>query len=218
MRFNYHTVDAVTTNIFLQNQTVVSGYQSHNAMNKIDAGYNVTNSIPYGNYVVQGDANITLHAGNVINMKPNVVITPNVNGAFHAYVDPFFTCTQYPNGIIANDGNDFPAVIRNYEVEKVSDEFEETGLNLKSGFSLRNYPNPFSESTTIEYQISTSELVTISIHDNCGRPLFQLKNNSSHEEGIYKIELSGIQLAPGAYFCTLQTEKASETIELLVIK
>ncbi len=91
-------------------------------------------------------------------------------------------------------------------------------MNQQPSISLKNYPNPFSDNTTIEYQINQSELVTISIHDNCGRPFYKLNNKSPHEAGTYQVKLEGIDLSPGIYCCTLQTEEQIETIELVITK
>src|SRR5690606_13624221 len=62
IRFNYHVLGAWDQNIYLQNRTVSTGTETHNAMNRIEAGRNVTTAVPEGNYVVEGDANVLLHA------------------------------------------------------------------------------------------------------------------------------------------------------------
>lgn len=169
VRFSYHVVNAVSTNIFLQNQTVSTGTQVHNAMNTIEAGRNVTNAVPVGDYIVEGDANVTLHGGNSVTLGPGTIIRPGPNGYFEASVERFFTCTQFPMGKKANDDGDFPPVVRNYEAERLNNSLEQlesssdgSTLIQKTSISLRNYPNPFLDNTTVEYQIDKSELVTIS--------------------------------------------------------
>ncbi|TAH24419.1 MAG: T9SS C-terminal target domain-containing protein [Cytophagales bacterium] len=108
------------------------------------------------------------------------------------------------------------AVVTNYEVYKYEDISSEAGIN--ESVVLNSYPNPFSDQITIEYAIKKSELVSITINDNCGRPLYKLQNNAPHDAGSYKVKLSGIDLPSGLYYCTLQTESEYLTKEIVVIK
>jgi subtilisin family serine protease len=216
IRFNYHVLSILEQDIYLQNQTVSTGTQVHNAMNKIEVGRNVTTSVPLGDYVVEGDANVTLHGGNVVLLKPGTHIKPGPNSFFRAYADPFFTCTQYPMGKMANPDGNFPPVIKDYEATKLEPQL--TTTNEQKNTSLKVFPNPSSDNITIEYNIEKSELVEITLHDNCGRPLYKLKNKSPHEIGTYQIKLTGINLPSGTYYCVLQTDGRIETIKLIIIK
>ncbi|MCK9236267.1 MAG: S8 family serine peptidase [Bacteroidales bacterium] len=220
IRFNYHVLSILDQDIYLQNQTVSTGTYTHNAMNKIEAGYDVTTAVPYGNYVVEGDANVTLHAGNSITLGPGTSITPGANGSFHAYIEPFFTCTQYPMGMILNDDNNngFPAVINDYRVTMLKEEdfFATDSKPIETVFKI--YPNPSNGDATIEYTLDNSEFVEITIHDNCGRPIYKLKNKSLHKAGKYQIKLTGVNLAAGIYYCILQTESEFKTNELIIVR
>lgn len=215
VKFNFTVLSAMVTDIYLQNQTVSTGTQVHNAMNKIETGSDVTNAVPVGDYIVEGDANVTLHGGNTVILKPGTHIKPGPGGYFRAYVDPFFTCTQYPMGKIANIENSFPPVIRDYEVEKLA-RVPNTIKN--ESVILKIFPNPTSDNANIEYYINRSELIEISIHDNCGKPLYKLKNKSFHEAGTYQIKLNGINLPSGIYYCILQTDSIYVTKELIISK
>jgi len=215
IRFNYTVLSILDKDIYLQNQTVSTGTKVHNAMNKIEIGSNVTNTVPIGDYIVEGDANVTLHGGNTVILKPGTHIKPGPGGYFRAYADPFFTCSQYPMGKMASSNGDnsgYPPVIKDYEVTILKDTATTTaiGNNL-----IRIYPNPFTDNTTIEYRIDKSASVTITIHDNCGKPFYILKNKSIHDTGTYQIKLAGINLPLGVYFCTLQTDNYKETIKMI---
>ncbi|NOX45438.1 MAG: T9SS type A sorting domain-containing protein [Chlorobi bacterium] len=133
------------------------------------------------------------------------------------YADPFFTCTQFPESKKGNWDNIFPYVIKDYEVEKTELHNESTSSEHKS-ISIKNYPNPFSDYTIIEYSINQTELVTITIQDYNGRQLYFLKNKSVHEAGVYQIKPTGIDLPPGIYYCTIQTDSTKETKKILVVK
>ncbi len=225
VKFNFTVLSTLEKNIFLQNQTVSNGVEAHNAMNKIEAGSNVTNNVPEGDYIIEGDANVTLHGGNKINLHPGTIFKPGSNGSIQIKSDPFFTCSQFPAGIKANKGRNFHYVIKNYKVTKLNDNAntEKESSNTKklfqeSSVKLKNYPNPFCKNTTIEYEIGNTEIVTISIYDNCGRLLYKLNNKSVHAAGTYKLKLEDFELKPGIYYCTLQTEKHIKTIELIKAK
>ena len=82
----------------MQNQILTGNSQKHNVTNLITAGNNVTSSIPQGDYIVQGTANIQLRAGNEITLNAGTTIQPNQGGIFSAVVEPFFTCTQFSMG------------------------------------------------------------------------------------------------------------------------
>ena len=58
----------------------------------------------------------------------------------------------------------------------------------------------------------------ITLHDNCGRPVYKLKNKSPHEAGIYQIRLSGIDLPSGTYYCVLQTNVTFKTEKVIITK
>lgn len=220
VRFDFTILSAMETDIYLQNEIVSTGTYTHNAMNKIEAGYDVTTAVPNGNYVVEGDANVTLHAGNSITLKPGTIISPGTNGSFHAYIDPFFTCTQYPMGMITNDNNynGFPSVIKDYKVEREELFLATSDLRDISETSLTIYPNPSAGNVTIEYTIPKSDFVEITVHDNCGRPVYKLKNKTPHEIGTYQIKLSGVDLPSGVYYCVLETENTLQTQNLIITK
>lgn len=210
IRFNFTVLSSLSADLYFQNQTV-TGTETHNAINKIEAGRNVTGAVSVGDYVVQSGANITFHAGNEIILSDGFVAEAGSN--FHAFVDPFFTCTQYPMGKMANpdNNNNFPPVIQEYESTKLKDTIK---ADQKSVL-ISNFPNPFSSSTTIEYQIKKSNSVTITVYDYCGRQLLLLKNKSPHEAGTYQVKMDGISLPSGVYHCTLQTDDYVETKQMI---
>lgn len=216
IRFDYTVLSILDQDLYLQNQTVSTGTEVHNAMNKIEAGRNVTNTIPVGDYIVEGDANVTFHAGNVDILKPGTIIRPESGGSFRMYADPFFTCPQFPVGKNTNNDDGFPPVVKDYEVNKLELKQDHASTE-NAGISLKSYPNPFTDNTTIEYRISKSEIVTITIQDNCGRQFYMLKNKSVHEAGTYQIKLTGINLPPGIYYCTVQTDNTTETKKLVIV-
>jgi hypothetical protein len=71
----------------------------------------------------------------------------------------------------------------------------------------QNYPNPFTETTTISYDLPSRSHVTIEIADALGeivaRPLDEVLERGSHT-----VVLNGESLEKGTYFCVLRTAGA----------
>ena len=86
------------------------------------------------------------------------------------------------------------------------EKFEVQSLKSK----VRSYPNPFSTSTTIGYELKQPENVSLSIYNHSGQLVFQTQENQSqgkqqllwnaegHTDGIYYFRLqAGEQIAAG---------------------
>ena len=79
---------------------------------------------------------------------------------------------------------------------------------LPQTFSLsQNYPNPFNPTTTISYQLPTTNRVTLKVHDLLGKEVASLVNETK-EAGAYSVKFDGSRLSSGIYFYTL---RASQT-------
>jgi len=218
-QFNYSVIDNVTPNIFLQNDLVSSGTQDHKAISEIWSGNNVTTSIPQGNYVVNGTANVILRAGNRIMMKTGTVASPSQGGSFHASIEPFFTCTQYPSGREEGSGGrnengitEQQNFIKEYEV---SFKKNKKDVVLTEKLTLNIYPNPVKESVTFEYYLPKVNQVTISIIDAKGIGLVTLKNRDLHEAGTYRINTVLNNYPKGIYIVTVKTEVSVVTSQLI---
>jgi hypothetical protein len=85
-----------------------------------------------------------------------------------------------------------------------------------SGF-MENYPNPFNPTTTINYQIPTSGLVSIKVYDMLGREVATLVNEVK-TEGIHTIQWNASGFSSGTYFYRIQTENFSEIKKMTLIK
>lgn len=76
-------------------------------------------------------------------------------------------------------------------------------------FRLSNFPNPFSDSTTISFKCN-NEHVRLSVTDVNGKEIAVLKNEQLYE-GTYEVTFDGSQLPPGTYFYRLVTDSGDET-------
>lgn len=67
-----------------------------------------------------------------------------------------------------------------------------------------NYPNPFNSTTTFEYQLSATALVSLQIFDLRGKTITSLINGF-REAGVHKVEFQATDLSSGLYFYRLKT-------------
>ena len=86
-----------------------------------------------------------------------------------------------------------------------------------SKFELRNYPNPFSKNTTIEYQLVHEGKVKLSVFDLSGHEIATLVNEYK-PAGIYKINFKTNKLPAGTYFYRIQAGKYIETKKLIILR
>lgn len=81
----------------------------------------------------------------------------------------------------------------------------------------QNYPNPFNPSTSIEYQVSNSELVTLKVYDILGNELKTIVNKV-HSPGNYKINFDASGLPSGVYFYRLQAGEFVSSRKMILMK
>jgi len=78
----------------------------------------------------------------------------------------------------------------------------EENISSKGDFHLINYPNPFSESTTIRYELEKNTEVNISIFDTYGKLIAVVKNENQNS-GLHNIVFDSKELNPGIYYCRI---------------
>lgn len=85
-------------------------------------------------------------------------------------------------------------------------------------FSLeQNYPNPFNPTTSIEYQVSANENVTLKVYDLLGNEIITLVNEQK-SPGIYETSFDASQLSSGVYFYKLNNGGYTQTKKMLLLK
>jgi Secretion system C-terminal sorting domain/Carboxypeptidase regulatory-like domain len=81
----------------------------------------------------------------------------------------------------------------------------------------QNYPNPFNPSTTIEYSLDRSGIVTLKIYNILGQEVTTLVNGFQNA-GSYRAVFNASSLSSGIYFYRLQSEKLSQTQKMILMK
>jgi len=85
-----------------------------------------------------------------------------------------------------------------------------------------NAPNPFTESTTIPYQLAEREAVTIAIYDLLGRRVKTLVD-ATRKAGVHEVEWTPGQsnrrpLSSGVYFCRMKAGSYAATRKLVLVR
>jgi hypothetical protein len=71
------------------------------------------------------------------------------------------------------------------------------------GLHLKNIRNPFSDSTTISYQLSNDGFMDLAIYDTKGRKLETLVESKYQRQGDYQVNWTPKTLPTGIYFCQI---------------
>lgn len=119
------------------------------------------------------------------------------------------------NDMGAYGGNQYKSMP--YMITLITGIGDEYGtLQNKSGLN-QNYPNPFSQKTTISYYISKLATTSLKVYDISGREVKTLVNK--HQlTGSYKIEFDASSLPGGVYFYKVNSGKFSDIKKLILIK
>jgi uncharacterized protein (DUF1501 family) len=89
--------------------------------------------------------------------------------------------------------------------------------NVAAGISLiSNYPNPFSEATTIAFETSGGHTM-VQIFDTEGR-LMATPVDGDYVEGKYKVYFNGDRLPSGVYYCRLQNGALQQVKAMLKVR
>jgi hypothetical protein len=116
---------------------------------------------------------------------------------------------------------DTTAIVCGNVLYKVVTAIEESGM--PSSFDLvRNYPNPFNPSTTIEYQVAARGPVALAVFDALGREVKTLMTGTV-DAGTYKLswdarDNTNRPLSSGVYFVRLQTVRSSQLVKTVLLK
>lgn len=81
----------------------------------------------------------------------------------------------------------------------------------------QNYPNPFNPVTNLEFGISKSGFVTLSVFDMLGKEVASIVN-SNLNPGTYKYEFDGSNLSSGIYFYKLVTNDFIDLKRMVLVK
>lgn len=99
--------------------------------------------------------------------------------------------------------------------EKISVSPDSKNLNEYS--LVQNYPNPFNPTTTIDYSINSSGLVSLKVYDMLGSEVASLVNENK-EAGNYSIEFNASDFPSGIYVYRITAGNFVDTKKLILLK
>lgn len=88
---------------------------------------------------------------------------------------------------------------------------------LKDPMELSNYPNPFTERTTIQFQTASKALVVLDVFDQTGKKISTLINGEL-PSGTHQADFNACLLPSGLYFYQLKVGNYSTTRKMIVTK
>lgn len=95
---------------------------------------------------------------------------------------------------------------------------EQITESIPKSFALRqNYPNPFNPNTTIEFDLQTSEHVTLSVYNMLGQKVVTLIDQRL-TAGSYKAEFDANRLPSGVFYYTLEAGSLRATKKMVLLK
>ncbi|WP_158705038.1 S8 family serine peptidase [Salinibacter altiplanensis] len=80
-----------------------------------------------------------------------------------------------------------------------------------------NYPNPFSQRTTITYALPEQQHHRLEVYDIMGRRVTVL-SDGSERAGVHRVQWSGQTVASGVYFVRLEAEQATRVKKMTVVR
>jgi hypothetical protein len=120
------------------------------------------------------------------------------------------TDKQYTKNLGTGEGIEL--MLYEYPYESTPTSLSKTLNNIGS---FKNYPNPFSRSTTIEYAIVKSTTIEICIFDNSGKCIETIVKENN-DPGLYQLVWNATNKPAGVYLCRIRTlENEISTISLL---
>ena len=81
----------------------------------------------------------------------------------------------------------------------------------------QNTPNPFSNTTTIMFDIDTASPVLLTVHNSIGQEVLRIPQES-YSQGTHSIQLNAETLPSGMYTYRLQTASSVFVKKMVIIR
>ena len=165
--------------------------------------YHSLNSITSSGTVTAPE-NVTYIAGNFISLDPGFSVGQNAE--FLAYIEK----------CVVADFNSPPPVGYQNNSHAIAEpnRLELSGQQI----SIKNYPNPFSQSTTFEFELLEITEVKLEVFDISGQLIGTLIDNETMDSGIHTLEFNAKRIPEGIYLYRISTEKEIITQRMILSK
>lgn len=116
--------------------------------------------------------------------------------------------------MFASDGSLYAIGSRNMYVFHYNNVPLAIENNLQIENSVKIFPNPFSTVTTLEFYLSATENISVSIVDVVGRVVKNIPAKNL-QSGKNRINLNLSELNSGIYFCKIKSNENLQTVKLI---
>jgi hypothetical protein len=159
-------------------------------------------------YLIDGEPNV-----DCITIPSQLVLAPDSSHTWSTvHSDPLTPGDHIIIGYVINYGEPDTTVIT---VESLT---VDPGFAVPTQFELKpNYPNPFNPTTTVEFTMPMSELVTLRVYDVKGREVETLVDQRL-DRGIYSVVWNGSSFPSGIYFIRMVSGSTTQTRKMILLK
>jgi hypothetical protein len=209
------------------------GYQWDTQAGGVYAGIKLLGSTPFNCYVVDNDGangSFSIYDGFQKSEKYTSMSTPRLAaGTTGNGNDVSVMAATGPFSINAGDsiqvafallaGDSLPVILAAANAADIKyDDITGVTENSSLSFSLdQNYPNPFSENTSIRFTLPSSVNVNLCIYDVTGQKVMTVVNEKL-SQGNHKFSIDTKKLSSGMYYFTLRAGEQVETKKLVKVK
>ncbi len=124
------------------------------------------------------------------------------------------------NWFCVSESNQFEILLKKYPIIPVINSsvcgVANTTDELDKNTHIKNYPNPFSGITHIEYKTNGGH-TRLELLNMVGNPIQVLLDFTPNTAGIFSINFNGSALMPGIYYLSLQNEADRHVISIVKI-
>ena len=168
----------------------------------------------FGDYIKGGVLGKSPSISNNVSVNDNIPMQYDFRSVYASVLQEWFCVDpNILNNVMMNNYENLPIIKTTAPCVSTKADL----LNAKAGINIiSNYPNPFSGSTTINYQ-SQGGHVLIQVFNIEGR-LVSTIVDSDHEQGTYEVNFQNIGYAPGTYYARLQNGSAQQVRTMLLMK
>ncbi|MET3543226.1 hypothetical protein ABID22_003969, partial [Pontibacter aydingkolensis] len=137
--------------------------------------------------------------------------------------------TIYDNGLGADENSDASTALGGgsiviHEVKSVgktstsSKLITEAKPALEEQGTFYNYPNAFSDRTTIAFSLNKEESYSLDVYDVKGALVMKVSMGVAEADKLYEFEVDGRSMAEGIYIARLVTSSRSQSIKMILKK
>jgi len=91
------------------------------------------------------------------------------------------------------------------------------GSVIEQMVSIKNYPNPFTGETTIEFEVQQASKVSLIVTDVTGKVVAAILQEATIEKGTHQFRFDGDNLAQGIYYSTLIANDQVSTQKMMLM-